>query len=78
MFPPLITVGEAERVEAWIERARRRGARVLTGGRRQNATLEPTILADCLTRTGGVLQGGFWARLSPCTPTGIYRTPSPP
>ena len=41
----MITVGEAERVEAWIERARRRGARVLTGGRRQNATLEPTILA---------------------------------
>jgi len=40
----LITVGEAERVEAWIERARSRGARVLTGGKRQNATLEPTIL----------------------------------
>jgi len=42
----LITVGEAERVEAWIERARRRGARVLTGGRRQSATLEPTVLAN--------------------------------
>jgi acyl-CoA reductase-like NAD-dependent aldehyde dehydrogenase len=41
----LITMGEAQRVEEWIERARRRGARVLTGGKRQNATLEPTILA---------------------------------
>ncbi|MGC9997062.1 MAG: aldehyde dehydrogenase family protein [Terriglobia bacterium] len=41
----LITVGEAQRVEEWIERAGRRGARVLTGGRRQNATLEPAILA---------------------------------
>ncbi len=41
----LITVEEAQRVEDWIERARRRGARVLTGGRRQNATLEPAILA---------------------------------
>ena len=42
----LITVGEVERVENWIERARRRGARVLTGGKRQNATLEPTVLAN--------------------------------
>jgi acyl-CoA reductase-like NAD-dependent aldehyde dehydrogenase len=42
----LITAGEAERVESWIERARLRGARVLTGGKRQNATLEPTVLAN--------------------------------
>jgi acyl-CoA reductase-like NAD-dependent aldehyde dehydrogenase len=42
----LITVGEAERVEKWTERARSHGARVLTGGKRQNATLEPTILAN--------------------------------
>jgi len=42
----LITVQEAERVEAWIERARTCGARLLTGGRRHNSTLEPTILAE--------------------------------
>jgi len=42
----LITLGEAERVEEWIERARSRGARVITGGKRQNATIEPTILTD--------------------------------
>ena len=42
----LITLGDAKRVEEWIERARRRGARVLAGGKRQNATIEPTILAN--------------------------------
>ena len=42
----LITREEAERVEKWIERARSRGARVIAGGKRQNATLEPTILTD--------------------------------
>ncbi|MFZ0961257.1 MAG: aldehyde dehydrogenase family protein, partial [Terriglobia bacterium] len=42
----LITVGEAERVEKWIERAVSRGARLIAGGKRQNATLEPAILTD--------------------------------
>ncbi len=42
----LITIGEAERVEEWIERARSRGARVIAGGKRQNATMEPTVLVD--------------------------------
>ena len=42
----LITRGEAERVEEWIERARSRGARVIAGGKRQNATMEPTILVE--------------------------------
>jgi acyl-CoA reductase-like NAD-dependent aldehyde dehydrogenase len=42
----LITQGEAERVEEWIGRARSRGARVITGGKRLGATLEPTILAN--------------------------------
>ncbi len=41
----LISVGEAERVEQWIDHARSRGAQVLCGGKRQNATIEPTILA---------------------------------
>jgi acyl-CoA reductase-like NAD-dependent aldehyde dehydrogenase len=42
----LITLADAKRVEEWIERARRRGARVLTGGKRQNVTIEPTILGN--------------------------------
>ena len=40
----LISAGEAERVEQWISHARSRGAQVITGGKRQNATIEPTIL----------------------------------
>jgi acyl-CoA reductase-like NAD-dependent aldehyde dehydrogenase len=40
----LISRGEAERVEQWINDARSRGAQVITGGRRQNTTIEPTIL----------------------------------
>jgi acyl-CoA reductase-like NAD-dependent aldehyde dehydrogenase len=42
----LITVREAERVESWVGEAVDRGARVLTGGRRTRATVEPTVLAD--------------------------------
>jgi acyl-CoA reductase-like NAD-dependent aldehyde dehydrogenase len=39
-------LSEAERVDEWIEHARSRGARVIAGGKRQNATMEPTILAN--------------------------------
>jgi len=42
----LITMGEAERVESWIEEARQAGAAVLTGGLRKRATVEPTVLAE--------------------------------
>jgi len=43
---PLISEKEAERLEAWIEAAVRRGARVLCGGRRSGAMLEATLLED--------------------------------
>ncbi len=42
----LITVSEAERVESWVGEAVDRGARVLTGGKRTRAAIEPTVLAD--------------------------------
>ena len=42
----LITQGEAERVEKWIEHALSRGARLISGGKRQEATIEPAILTD--------------------------------
>ncbi len=42
----LITVGEAERVEHWIAEAVDAGARLLTGGKRRRATVEPAVLAD--------------------------------
>ncbi len=42
----LITEGEAQRVESWIEEAKGHGSRLVCGGRRNRATVEPTILAD--------------------------------
>ncbi|MBX3707247.1 MAG: aldehyde dehydrogenase family protein [Pseudomonadales bacterium] len=43
---PMISVGEAERLERWITRARHEGGRVLCGGRREGAMLEATLLED--------------------------------
>ncbi len=42
---PLITLDDAKRVEAWIEEARRDGARILTGGQRDGALVSPTVLS---------------------------------
>ncbi|MBI4953600.1 MAG: aldehyde dehydrogenase family protein [Myxococcales bacterium] len=41
---PLISESEAVRVASWIERAVARGARVLCGGGRSGAMVEPTLL----------------------------------
>lgn len=46
----LINMEQAERVESWIDKAVRDGARVLTGGARRNATIEPTILDNAPPR----------------------------
>lgn len=43
---PLITEGDAARLETWIREAIARGARVLAGGRRQGAMLEATLLEN--------------------------------
>ncbi len=43
---PMITRGEAKRVEYWISQAVGKGAKVLTGGRREGALMEPTVLED--------------------------------
>jgi acyl-CoA reductase-like NAD-dependent aldehyde dehydrogenase len=42
----LIDEAAAARVETWIREAVAAGARVLTGGRRRGAQLEPTVLVD--------------------------------
>jgi len=42
----LITEAEAERVEDWLAEAVSAGARLLTGGARKRATVEPAVLAD--------------------------------
>ncbi|MBO9707346.1 MAG: aldehyde dehydrogenase family protein [Caulobacter sp.] len=43
---PLISERDAARAEAWVSEAVAQGARVLAGGRREGAFLQPTILAD--------------------------------
>jgi acyl-CoA reductase-like NAD-dependent aldehyde dehydrogenase len=43
---PLITEGDATRLEEWIQSAVRRGGRLLCGGKRDGAMLEPTLLED--------------------------------
>jgi len=42
----LVTEGEAERVEQWVNEAVGNGARVVTGGTRDRAAYAPTIVAD--------------------------------
>ena len=41
---PMITVAHAQRAKAWIDEAASGGAEILTGGRRDGALLEPTVL----------------------------------
>lgn len=43
---PMITVDEAIRVESWIKEAEGKGAKILAGGNRQNALVEPTVLEN--------------------------------
>ncbi len=44
MVGPMISVGEAERVESWIEEAVAQGATRAAGGPRQRAVVPPTVL----------------------------------
>ncbi|MFO1011087.1 MAG: aldehyde dehydrogenase family protein [Planctomycetota bacterium] len=43
---PLITEQDAVRLERWVQSARDRGAKLLCGGGRRGALLEPTLLED--------------------------------
>ncbi len=42
----LISTGERERVESWIDEAVAAGAKVATGGGERNGVLAPTVLTD--------------------------------
>ncbi len=46
---PMITEGEAERVESQVEKALKEGATVLAGGTRKGSIMEPTVLEDVAT-----------------------------
>ncbi len=43
---PMIDEGEARRVESWIREACDRGARLLTGGSRRGAFMDPAVLVE--------------------------------
>jgi glyceraldehyde-3-phosphate dehydrogenase (NADP+) len=43
---PMITEGEAERIERWVNDAVKKGAKVLTGGKRKGSAYDPTVLAE--------------------------------
>lgn len=43
---PMITEGEAKRIEKWVNDAVKKGAKVLTGGKRNGAIYDPTVLSD--------------------------------
>lgn len=43
---PVIDEGSARRIESWINEAVAAGARVLVGGKRHGAIIEPTVLTD--------------------------------
>jgi glyceraldehyde-3-phosphate dehydrogenase (NADP+) len=43
---PLIRESEAQRVQRWLDEAVASGARLVTGGKRHGAVVQPTIIAD--------------------------------
>ncbi|MCL7748860.1 aldehyde dehydrogenase family protein [Halalkalibacter alkaliphilus] len=43
---PMIRIGEAERVESWVNEAVEQGATIALGGKRNEALFEPTILVN--------------------------------
>ncbi len=56
---PMIDEAEAIRAQAWIAEAVAGGARVLAGGRREGAMLEPTVLCDVTPTMKVVCQEAF-------------------
>lgn len=43
---PLITRGDAERIESWVDEAVGKGAKILSGGKRDGSYYSPTVLAN--------------------------------
>ncbi|MBW5483689.1 aldehyde dehydrogenase family protein [Streptomyces bambusae] len=43
---PLVSEDAAKRVESWVDEAVSAGAKLLTGGKREGASYEPTVLAE--------------------------------
>jgi acyl-CoA reductase-like NAD-dependent aldehyde dehydrogenase len=56
---PMISVGEAERLETWIQSALAQGGKLLCGGKREGAMLEATLLEDVAPDQDVVCQEAF-------------------
>ena len=56
---PMISEGEAKRLDGWIQQAIAAGATLLTGGRRDGAMLEATLLEDVPADTAAVREEAF-------------------
>jgi acyl-CoA reductase-like NAD-dependent aldehyde dehydrogenase len=56
---PMISVAEAERLEAWIQAAVARGGKLLCGGKREGAMLEATLLEEVPADEDVVCQEAF-------------------
>ena len=55
----LITTDEAERVESWIGEAVGAGARIVCGGARRRATMDPAVVADAPRETRLISKEAF-------------------
>ncbi len=60
---PIISKAEAERMQGWIESAKRAGGRVLTGGGRDGVLVEPTLMED-VPRSEAVCAQEFFGPLA--------------
>jgi acyl-CoA reductase-like NAD-dependent aldehyde dehydrogenase len=56
---PMIDIGEAERIESWIDEARAGGAQVRTGAKREGAVYWPTVLTQVQPQMRVVAQEAF-------------------
>ena len=56
---PMISEGEAKRLDDWIQQAIAAGGTLLTGGRRDGAMLEATLLEDVPADTAAVREEAF-------------------
>lgn len=58
-FGPMIDTGNAERIESWIQEAIDGGAQLVTGGKRNGAFFEPTVLTQVGSETKIVCEEAF-------------------
>lgn len=56
---PMIDPAEVDRIESWVEEACQGGARVLTGGRREQTVYWPTVLTDVQPQMKVVAEEAF-------------------